>query len=294
MLSELAAADSVTWLSIAVKTLTYATTLMAIGTPLLLVALRTLDREERHCLARFGTFCAALAILLMALRLPIRASFLMGGTWDGATSGIMLGMVADSPLGTSATVRVFGLLLTVAILLRNRSGIGIGCLGAAIAAASFGLRGHTLEEPRIVLGLLITVHILGLSFWWSALVPLIRSATHRSANRVGELAYEFGQWALWIVLGLAVAGGTMLVLFGVTNIEAIRTPYGQAFVVKLIVFVLVMGFAAANKLSLTPVLLSGRLGAAVRFRSSACIEAVLILLILISTAALTTLSAPPK
>lgn len=68
------------------------------------------------------------------------------------------------------------------------------------------------------------------------------------------MAHEFGQWALWIVLGLAVAGGTMLVLFGVTNFDAIRTPYGQAFVVKLIVFVLVMGFAAANKLRLTPTL----------------------------------------
>lgn len=294
MLSELAAADAVTWLSITVKTLTYATTLMAIGAPLLLTTLRTLDREERRWLARFGSFCAALAILLIALRLPIRASFLMGGTWDGATSGMMLGMVADSPLGTSAAVRVLGLLLTAAILLRHLSGIGIGCLGAAIAAASFGLRGHTLEEPRIVLGLLITVHILGLSFWWSALVPLIRSATHRSAIRVGELAHEFGQRALWIVLGLSLAGGTMLILFGITSVHAISTPYGQAIVVKLTVFVLVMGVAASNKLKLTPALLAGQSEATARFRSSVRAEAVLILLVLISTAGLTTLSAPPK
>lgn len=123
-------------------------------------------------------------------------------------------------------------------------------------------------------------------------MPLFKAATCRSANRVGEMAHEFGQWALWIVLGLAVAGGTMLVLFGVTNFDAIRTPYGQAFVVKLIIFVLVMGFEAANKLRLTPTLLSGRLGAAARFRSSLRIEAVLISLILATTAALTTVSAP--
>lgn len=294
MLSELAAADLVTWLSIAVKTLTYATTLVAIGAPLLLATLRTLDWDERRWLARLGAFCAVLAILLIALRLPIRASFLMGGTWEGATNAMMLGMLADSPLGTSAAVRAVGLMLTAAILLRHPIAIWIGCLGAVTAATSFGLRGHALEEPRIILGLLITVHILGLSFWWSALLPLIRGARHRSANRVGELAHEFGQRVLWIVVGLALAGGTMLVLFGITNADAFTTPYGQAFVIKVIVFVLVMGFAAANKLKLTPALLAGQLEATARFRSSVRIEAVLILLILVTTAVLTTLSAPPK
>ena len=294
MLSELAAADTVTWLSIVVKTLTYSTTLMAIGAPLLLATLHTLDKKERRSLARLGVFCAVLAILLVILRLPIRASFLMGGTWDGATSAMMLGMVADSPLGSAVVIRTMGLLLTAAILLRHPVAIWIGCLGAAIAAASFGLRGHALEEPRITLGILITVHILGLSFWWSALVPLISVAKQRSANRIGELAHEFGQSALWIVLGLALAGGTMLVLFGVTSLEAVRTPYGQALVVKLIAFVLVMGVAAVNKLRLTPALLSGRVDAATRFRSTVRVEAVLILLVLVTTAVLTTLAAPPS
>ncbi|MEO1495142.1 MAG: CopD family protein [Pseudomonadota bacterium] len=294
MLSELTAADTVTWLSITVKTLTYATSLMAIGAPMLLAALRTLDEDERRSLACLGAVCAFIAIFLVAARLPIRASFLMGGTWEGATSVMMLGIVADSPLGTSALVRTIGLVLTIAVLLRHPTGIWIACLGAALAAASFGLRGHTLEEPRVILGILITVHILGLSFWWSALVPLIRAATHHPADRVGELAHEFGQRALWVVLGLAMAGGTMLVLFGVTNIDAIRAPYGQAFVVKLIVFVLVMGFAAANKLRRTPELRSGRLDAVARFKSSVRIEAALILLILVTTAVLTTMTAPPK
>ena len=97
MLSALASADLVTWLSICVKALVYATALIAMGSILSILMLRRLPAPEVQTLRRLSVFCAIGAALLSLLRLPLRASFLMGGTWQGATDPMMLTMVSESP-----------------------------------------------------------------------------------------------------------------------------------------------------------------------------------------------------
>jgi putative copper resistance protein D len=65
------------------------------------------------------------------------------------------------------------------------------------------------------------------------------------------------------------------------------------FAVKLVLFAGVMALAAVNKLTLTPALLAGTPGADTRLRRSIGVEWGLVVAILVTTAALTTLSAPP-
>ncbi|MDA0962022.1 MAG: copper-binding protein, partial [Proteobacteria bacterium] len=168
MLSALASADLVTWLSICVKALVYAAALVAIGSVLSLLTLRRLPAPEVQALRRLAFVCAIGAAILSLLRIPLRASFLMGGTWQGATEPMMVTMVWDSPLGTSIAVRLVGLALICAILLPKRLGRPLATVGVILVAASFVLRGHALEEPRLVLATLITLHILGLAFWIGA------------------------------------------------------------------------------------------------------------------------------
>ncbi|MCC1492816.1 copper resistance D family protein [Cognatishimia sp. F0-27] len=293
MLAALTSADAVTWLSISVKAFAYAATLSAVGSVLVLVALRDLSEGGRSALRWTAVFSALAAGLFTALRLPVRASFLMGGTWDGATDPMILGMVADSPLGNSAVLRLVGLALILAVLWRARAGLALALTGACIASASFALRGHALGEPQLILGALITIHILCLAFWVGAFAPLARAARRDPPARAGALAHEFGRRALWAVGLLVLAGGITLALLGAATPSALTSPYGQVFVIKLMLFAGLLSLAAVNKLKLTPALLDAAPGAGTRLRRSIGVEAGLVAGILVTTAALTTLFAPP-
>ncbi|WP_299826929.1 CopD family protein [uncultured Roseobacter sp.] len=292
MLATLAIADSVTWLSIIVKAFAYAATLVAIGSVLVVVSLRDLSEDGRVAARRTAVLSALAAAIFTGLRLPMRASFLLGGTWDGAVDPMILGMVAESPLGTSAAVRLTGLALIFCILWRARAGHILALVGAFLASASFALRGHALGEPQVILGGLITLHILCLAFWVGAFAPLLRATRRDPPASAGALAHEFGRRALWVVGLLIAAGGLVLMLLGAVTPSALSSPYGQMFAIKLVLFAGVLSLAAVNKLKLTPALLASTPGARRRLRRSIGFEVALVAGILITTAALTTVSSP--
>ncbi|WP_298861707.1 CopD family protein [uncultured Sulfitobacter sp.] len=289
MLNEIASADALTWLSICVKALVYATSLTAAGSALCIIFLRALPASEVIVLKRFAVWLALAAAVLSLVRIPLRAGFLMGGTWQGATDPMILGMVAQSPLGTSMAVRLTGLALILMLLLSVRTGRVAAGLGVLLVAVSFVLRGHALQEPRLLLGALITVHLLGLAFWIGAFVPLYRAAR---MDHGGRLAHEFGRKAVYVVASLTVAGGIALGLFIGNPITAAFTSYGQFFLLKLTAFLAIITLAAWNKMQLTPALLRGDIDARDRLQMSIRWEVGLVLWILFTTAMLTVVSAP--
>ncbi len=294
MIAMLASADTVTWISILVKTLVYAATLVASGSVLALIGLRKITEDGRAALRRMAVIGAPTAAVLSVLRIPVQASFLMGGSFDGSVDPMILSIVADSPLGASAIIRLIGLALILAILLPVRGARWIALAGAFIACASFALRGHALGDPRLLLGALVTVHLAGLAFWLGAFAPLARATRREAPATAGALAHEFGTKALWIVAALVAAGAATLVFLGATTPDVLATPYGQAFVLKLALFAGVLGLAAMNKVRLTPDLKAAAPGAAQRLRRSIIIESALVLAILATTAALTTVTSPPS
>jgi len=126
-----------------------------------------------------------------------------------------------------------------------------------LACASFAFRGHALEEPRLFLGLLITFHILALAFWVGAFVPLLRAARFIDPALAREIVHDFGEKALWVVGGLVIVGLLTLGILTHWRVSALLSPYGQFFVLKLVVFVVVLGLAGLNKLQFTPALWRG-------------------------------------
>ncbi len=294
MLSALASADGFVWLSICVKALAYAATLVAAGSALVLIGLRNLDEALTRYMRRLALGAAVLAAVVSLARIPIQASFLAGGTLDGATDPMLLGLVADSPFGASIYLRVVGLGLICGAIVPHRLGLWGALAGAAVASGSFAFRGHALEEPRVLLGGMITLHMMGLAFWIGAFAPLHRAARSGDPEAAGALAHEFGQKALWTVAALFIAGGVTLVILTGGSPLAFFSPYGQFFALKLVVFLGVLGLAGLNKLSLTPALNREEARAGSRLRRSIRLEAGLVALILLVTAALTTLTSPPR
>jgi putative copper resistance protein D len=291
MLNALACADAATWISIVVKALVYAASLLAAGSVFCAVSLRGLPPLELRRLGQLAALCAVAAAVLSLARIPLRASFLMGGTLQGAFDPMILNMVVQSPLGTSIALRLVGLALILLILIRARAAWLLAVAGAVLVVASFVLRGHTLGDRHLLLGLLVTLHLWGVAFWIGAFAPLYRIAG-TSGSIAGQVAHDFGRKAVWIVAILAATGGITLWLLTGNPLTALTTPYGQLFVVKLVGFAAMLGLAAWNKLQLTPDLLQGAPGASMKLRKSILLEATLVAGILITTAALTTLSAP--
>ena len=236
---------------------------------------------------------AAFAVAASVIRIPVRASFLMGGTFSGAFDPAIVGMVAESPLGTSLWVRLGGLALVSLVVVDRRAARAAAGLGAVLVCASFAFRGHSLEEPRLVLGLLVTFHLLGLAFWVGVFAPLHRLAG-RDAHAAGALAAEFSAWAVRVVPALAAAGVALFVILTADPLAALGTPYGQLLAVKLALFTLLLGLAALNRYRLTPALQMRTLRAGANLRRSIRLEALVVLAILATTATLTTVASPER
>ena len=283
--------DGVTAVSILVKAGACLASLTAAGSALALLGLSRLDDDSARAVRRLAVAGAVAAAVLSALRIPVRASFLMGGSFSGAVDPVILGMVADSPLGTSLWVRLAGLAL-ICLLVVNRSVTRWAAgVGAVLACTSFALRGHTLNEPRLVLAALITLHLMGVAFWIGVFMPLHR-LIRIDANAAGALAEEFGRKAVWIVAALIAAGAALLVLLTGNPVAALATPYGQILAVKLGLFATLLALAALNKLRLTPALRAGDPRATVRLRRSIRMEVLAVLAILVTAATLTTVASP--
>ena len=150
---------------------------------------------------------------------------------------------------------------------------------------------RTLDEPRLVLGVLVTLHVMGLAFWTGAFAPLHRLAGS-DAKAAGALAAECGAWAVRIVSALAAAGAVLFVTLAGNPAAALGTPYGRLLAVKLLLFAPLLGLAAFNRYRLTPALQTGAPRAGAHLRRSIRFEALAVLAILITTAVLTTVASP--
>ena len=292
MLQSVLAMDGATLAMVVVKALAYLASLTAARSALALASLTKLDRDTRRMVGRLGLGCAFTAGLASAALIPVGAIYLAGGSWAGAADPVLTGMVAASPVGESLGIRIAGLAVVAVLFSSGRAPRIVAVAGAGIVCASFAFRGHVLAEPRVILGALVTAHLLGLAFWIGAFAPLHRLAGHADPIRAGTAAAEFGRRALWVVPALAVAGATLLVLLTGNPLDAVETTYGRLLAVKLAVFLLLLGLAAFNRLRLTPALLAGDAGAGVRLRRSIGVEFTAVLIILATTAILTTIASP--
>ena len=292
MWQSVLAMDGATLATVAVKAFAYLASLASAGSALALASLSALDDDTRRMVRRLGLAGAILAGMASAALVPLGAAYLAGGSWAGATDQTLTGMVLEGPAGNSLAVYLAGLAVIAGFFIAAKAPRSVAFAGAAIVCASFAFRGHVLTEPRVLLGMLVTVHLLGLAFWIGALAPLHRMAGRANPVRAGAAADEFGRRALWVVLALAMAGSVLLVLLTGNPLDALASPYGRLFAVKLALFAALLGLAAVNKLRLVPALLAGDAGAAARLRRSIGLEFAAVLAILITTATLTTIASP--
>lgn len=272
----------------AVKLLVYITSLLAVGLMLFRLALPIRDAGLDRSVLHIALAAAILAALASALRVMVQAGRLMG---DAAfmTDWQIISISLEGPLGTSTYVRLAGLaVLALAIFLRPVH-VPATILGALLVTSSFALTGHATRDPQWLLSGLITLHLLAVSFWLGALLPLYQlSGPDQPSDRAARVAHRFGFQASIIVPLLILVGvifawqllGGPQALFG--------TAYGQMLLIKLALVAIVLGIATLNKLRLVPDLTANQPGAGAHLRTSLGWETLVFLAIFSATAVLTT------
>jgi putative copper export protein len=142
--------------------------------------------------------------------------------------------------------------------------------------------------------LVLSLHLLCAAFWLGALAPLLIVARDGDDPEIARVAVRFGNLALAVVAILLLAGAGILWTLIVDATAFWTSGYGAMMAIKLLAVAVLLCIAAANKLKLTPRLSNGDTGAARLLRRSILAEILCGALILLITAAFTTITGPPK
>lgn len=267
--------------TIAAKFALYLGILTASGTVIVTLVFG-LDRCRAVAIG-FGVLGLAATVLHFAL-----GGVALTGDASGLTDPEMLELLWSTQNGTALAFRVFGLSLLIFGLLLGRPGQWMATVGGIVAIWSFALVGHVPDKDSILLSATLLLHLVGIAFWIGVLSPLRRLTRNRSTwPRAAEVGHKFGQVASFAVPLLIVAGGYMgYVLVGSVS-ELIWSEYGRALLLKVVFVAVLLALAAANKLRFIPGLSRGEEKAAQYLSSSIAFEWGVVVLILGTTAVLT-------
>lgn len=256
--------------------------------------------------AVFGLLVSGFALLLMVST--------MAGTplWpiDGAAVGAFLG---GGAIGTAWLVRMVMLAAAgaAAVLAADRAwSLGLIMVAAAVALATLAWTGHGAMNDGVLgwahLGADI-LHLVSAGAWVGALLGLLLLLT-RPVERVDAAHLQLTYRALHgfgtvgtVVVGTVVVTGLIntWVLIGPAQFTVIGSNlYGRLLIVKLVLFLCILGLAALNRYRLTPafensIAREDHRGALLALRASLGLETGCVVVILGLVSLLGTL-APPR
>lgn len=283
--------------AILAKAMGYAVALVAAGGVLYLAVFPETPEPVRRSVRRWTLAAAALGLAVLLARFGLRSARISGMGFDGAVDPLMLGLVWNSPLGNSALIRIVGYAGVLALFLPEGAGRWLAVAGAGAIATSYAFVGHSLGDPRWVLGTLLVLHLLAVAFWVGALMPLWRVAGHGEADANGtvgsDILHRFGRIAAWIVSGLIVIGLVYAWYLSGSPFALLGTAYGAILLAKVAAVGFLLGLAALNKLRLVPAIAAGHASGASALRRSIGWEAVTVAFILFLTATMTSVTVPP-
>jgi copper resistance protein D len=230
---------------------------------------------------------------------------------DLFTDDIVWSVLTRTRFGTDWIVRLVAALLLAGglIALGRRPGASPRSLGAAMVTlailflGSLAWSGHASGTPGIAGDVHVTadvLHLVAAGAWIGGLVPfaLLLAAARRAADpAVASVAREatlrFSTLGVIAVATILVSGAVNTYVLVGSVPALVATGYGRLLLVKIGLFVAMVGIAAFNRLRLTPRLSSARnsMDAQRQLQRNSLIEAAMGLLILVIVGALGTL--PP-
>jgi putative copper resistance protein D len=278
--------------SASIRALSFIALFQATGIAIFVVLFGRHLHETLSGTLRIGRTSAFIGMLLVTVHYLLEAAR-MGGELASALDKSLQSLVLNSSVSAAAGTRLVGLAI---VFLALRSGFsqkkGLTVAGVVLVAVSFTMVGHTASDThRALLQGLLLVHLIIVTFWFGALVPLYRASAAESTRTAGEVTEAFSRVAVGAVPVLLVAGGVLAALL-LPSLAALTTTYGQLLLLKIAGFAVLMLLGAINKWRLGPALVRGDESAAPRLRRSLAAEYALIAAVLGVTAVLTSFFSP--
>ncbi|WP_254444522.1 copper resistance D family protein [Ruegeria sp. HKCCA6707] len=235
-----------------------------------------------------------LALAATVVGFMLRGAALTGGV-DGMVDPEMLGLLWQTSVGEVLVYRLVGAVMILVGLSVPRVGLPIALLGGTVALWSFAQIGHVPELESFGVQLLLLLHLLSVAFWVGIFSPLRSMAlTPEHLTDAAELGHRFGQTAALVVPAL-IGAGLWIAWLIVGSLQGLLfTGYGRALLLKVFLVALLMILAAANKLRLVPAMQSGKARAARHLARSIEVEAIVVLVVLATTATLTSVLTLPN
>jgi copper transport protein len=219
----------------------------------------------------------------------------LGLSWSGpfsaaswragfATSYAMTALLA----GLAALFAATSLLLPSALYGRLLCVIAVVATGTAITAS-----GHaSTVSPQFVSRPAVAIHVISLTLWLGALLPLADLIRSNDPQRAAALR-RFSQVIPWPIAGLIASGVVIAVLqFGKPS-ELISTAYGRILLSKLVLVACLFVLAAYNRYWLTEKVLAADKRASVLLVRAIATE-LLVVLAILGTVALWRFTPPPR
>jgi putative copper export protein len=280
--------------AVGAKAATYAATLSAAGAVFFLAyGGSLLQQNQRSRIRRLIGILAVVAAAVSCARILLLAGS-MSGDLAGIFDASLERMILSAGEGRATGIRLAGLALIALALSGKHRAQNYARLGAIIASVSFAWVGHIHASPNLLPSLVLSLHLLCAAFWLGALAPLLIVARDGDDSQIARVAVRFGKLALAVVAILLLAGAGILWTLIVDATAFWTSGYGAMMAIKLLGVAVLLCIAAANKLKLTPRLLNGDTRAARLLRRSILAEMLCGALILLITAAFTTITGPPK
>ncbi len=261
------------WVNIAVRFALYLDLMLLFGVPLF--GLYALRRHERHSTYVVRPLRALLVALVgIGMALSACSMIVMGKAMTGASDYVSIGthalsmLISGTAFGAAWLVRVAALAAclaaTLALASRPTTALGVATVSGGIALITLAWGGHGVmnDGDKGVLHLTSDVfHLMAGAGWVGALTAfggLLRVDQSTPQARIALLSRTLNSFAVvgaTIVVTLVATG---LINYGMIVGPTLRglltTAYGQLLVIKLALFGLMLGLAAANRYHLAPLL----------------------------------------
>ena len=231
---------------------------------------------------------AGIGVLSAAISFALKGSALTGSI-SGMADPEMLGLLWETQSGTALRWQIGGLVLMLVGLLMFRLGGLAQILGAVVAVYGLAVIGHVYDRGDSTLFWGLFLHLICVALWVGILVPLHRRASGPDgAEDAAELGERFGRVAMTFVPLLLIAGGSMAYGLIESRMLLLNTDYGQVLLLKVALVTVLLSLATLNKLIFVPGLRVNNSDVARSLVRMIMAEGVMIALILLATAILTT------
>lgn len=274
--------------SITVKFSLYLSILTAAGTVFTGLIFKLSD------IRKFAAVFASIGLFITLLSFSLQGAALTGNL-SGMVDRDMLKLLWDIPASNAFKYRLVGLVVLISGIMMGRHGLILSALGGIIALWSFTRIGHVPTQKMLVLEISLLAHLLAAAFWIGILMPLHRlSINTETIQQAADLGYNFGVIAAITVPIMILIGVYMSYILLGSFASLIGSEYGRTLLIKITLVAGLLTIAAANKLRFVPALKRGDRMAAVHLNNSIKLEWAIFVLIIASTATLTSIFAIPS